>query len=176
MSSLSGLICFLRRSLLRLENRIIQVTGIDRHLGPALALQGPALLPLPHNESKQNQQESFLDSIFWMAAPKKRRTIEVNRCRRRNPDRLIPVKTNIVPCPECGHLKLKHVLCGFCYDKVRRETALIRREIQAVEGGPFRAPAVPTVILYQGETPGEADEGKRIVEQKRKRPSWFTLH
>ncbi|KAJ8394661.1 hypothetical protein AAFF_G00044640 [Aldrovandia affinis] len=174
MSSLSGLVCFLRRSLLRLECRILQVTGFDRHLAPALALQGPSVLPQPQNESGQHQEHSFLDNIFWMAVPKKRRTIEVNRCRRRNPNNLIPVKTNIVPCPVCGHLRLKHTLCGFCYEKVRRETARIRGQIQAMEGGPLKTPAMPTVVLYQGESPKDADKGKRIVEQNRKRPSWFT--
>ncbi|XP_064194357.1 39S ribosomal protein L32, mitochondrial [Anguilla rostrata] len=175
MSSLSGLVCFLRRSWLRLEWTIMQTVGFDRQMAPAL-VQGPGLLPLPlpENEHQQHQEHSFLDNIFWMAAPKKRRTIEVNRCRRRNPNNLIEVKTNIVPCPECGHLKMKHMLCGFCYEKVRRETAVIRRQIQAMEGGPLKTPAVPRVVVYQGETPQEGDEGKQIIERNRKRPSWFT--
>ncbi|KAG7470137.1 hypothetical protein MATL_G00135970 [Megalops atlanticus] len=176
MSSLSGILCFLRRSLLRLESTVLQITGFDRHLGPALAVQGPGLLPVPQRENVHNEEPSFLDNIFWMAAPKKRRTIEVNRCRRRNPNKLIPVKTNIVPCPECGHLRQKHVLCGFCYEKVRRETALIRGQIRAMEGGPLKTPAVETVVLYANETPKDANKGKRIVETGRKRPSWFTLY
>ncbi|KAJ8291061.1 hypothetical protein GJAV_G00020940 [Gymnothorax javanicus] len=174
MSSLSGLLCLLKRSWLRLELKIIQTVGFDRQLAPALALHGPGLLPQSENECGLNQEpDNILDNIFWMAAPKKRRTIEVNRCRRRDPRKLIQVKTNIVPCPECGHLKLKHALCGFCYEKVQRETALIRRQIQEMEGGPLKTPAVPRVVLYQGETPQDADKGKQIIEQNRKRPSWF---
>ncbi|KAJ8288476.1 hypothetical protein COCON_G00011350 [Conger conger] len=174
MSSLSGLVCFLRRSWIRLEWTLMQAIGFDRELAPALALRGRGLLPQPENEdSRQHEEHSFLDNIFWMAAPKKRRTIEVNRGRRRNENNLIQVKTNIVPCPECGHLKLKHVLCGFCYEKVRRETALIRRQMLAMEGGPLKTPAVPRVVLYQGETPQDSNEGKEIVEMSRKRPSWF---
>ncbi|NXT27743.1 RM32 protein, partial [Syrrhaptes paradoxus] len=142
--------------------------------GPALAVQGPAFFPQAVNDTgESNEAPSLLDSILWMAAPKKRRTIEVNRCRRRNPNKLIKVKRNIDVCPECGNLKQKHVLCGYCYAKVKAETQLIRTEIRKKEGGPFNAPTVETVVLYDGEKPTEKDEGKRIIERARKRPSWF---
>ena len=62
-------------------------------LGPALAVQGPAIFSEPTNDtSGSTETSSLLDSIFWMAAPKNRRSIEVNRCRRRNPHKLIKVK------------------------------------------------------------------------------------
>lgn len=80
---------------------------------------------------------------------------------------------NIDVCPECGNLKLKHVLCSYCYAKVKAETQQIRKEIGKKEGGPFNAPTVETVVLYDGEKPTEKDEGKRIIERARKRPSWF---
>ncbi|XP_008587660.1 PREDICTED: 39S ribosomal protein L32, mitochondrial [Galeopterus variegatus] len=143
--------------------------------GPALAVQGPAIFTEQANDTSGSKaNSSLLDSIFWMAAPKKRRSIEVNRCRRRNPQKLIKVKNNIDICPECGHLKQKHVLCGYCYEKVRKETAEIRRQIGKQEGGPFKAPTVETMVLYTGETLSEQDQGKRIIERDRKRPSWFT--
>ncbi|XP_003222328.1 large ribosomal subunit protein bL32m [Anolis carolinensis] len=143
---------------------------------PALAIQTPASL-LEHVEEKTESEESpsFLDSIFWMAAPKSRRTIEVNRCRRRNPRKLIKLKRNIDVCPQCGNLKQKHILCGYCYEKVKKETYAIRKQMGVLEGGPHRAPTVETVVLYDGETPRDKDEGKRIIERNRKRPSWFTL-
>lgn len=87
---------------------------------------------------------------------------------------LFVLKSNIDVCPECGHLKQKHVLCGYCYEKVCKETAEIRRQIGKTEGGPFKAPTVETTVLYAGDTPSEQDQGKRIIEQARKRPSWFT--
>ncbi|XP_077772665.1 large ribosomal subunit protein bL32m-like isoform X1 [Podarcis muralis] len=142
---------------------------------PALAIQGPGFLPEPTEENAESKETpSFLDSIFWMAAPKSRRTIEVNRCRRRNPRNLIKIKRNIDVCPQCGNLKLKHILCGYCYAKVKRETVAIRKEIWAQEGGPHKAPPVETVVLYEGEKARDEDEGKRIIERTRKRPSWFT--
>ncbi|KAL7840300.1 hypothetical protein AOLI_G00256230 [Acnodon oligacanthus] len=162
--SLSGFIRFLRHSLRRLESSCVDAAGLGRSLGPALAVHGPSLLPQPQHIGDHNSVPSFLDSIFWMAAPKKRRTIEVNRCRRRNPNKLIEVKTNIEPCPECGNLKQKHALCGFCYEKVQKETALIRKQIQTMEGRPLNAPSVETVVLYENEAPADADKNKRIVE------------
>ncbi|XP_052003435.1 39S ribosomal protein L32, mitochondrial-like [Xyrauchen texanus] len=173
--SLSGLLQFFRHSLQRLELSLAQATGFDRSLGPALAVNGPSILPQAHNSYEDNSDPSFMDSIFWMAAPKKRRTIEVNRCRRRNPNKLIEVKNNIEPCSECGNMKLKHVLCGFCYEKVRRETTMIRKQISIMEGGPLKTPAVESVVLYENETPSDADKGKRIIERRRKRPYWFNM-
>ncbi|NXC10482.1 RM32 protein, partial [Orthonyx spaldingii] len=143
--------------------------------GPALAVQGLALLPQGINDAGESSTEapSLLESVLWMAAPKKRRTIEVNRCRRRHPIKLIKMKRNIDVCPECGNLKQKHVLCGYCYAKVKEETRLIRMEVHKKEGVPFNAPTVEAVVLYGGEKPTEKDEGKQIVERARKRPSWF---
>ncbi|KAF7654040.1 hypothetical protein LDENG_00075470 [Lucifuga dentata] len=176
MMNLVVLVRNLRRSLLQIESRILQAAGLDRQQAPALALNGPSLLPQPQQEQELEDQQppGVLDSILWMAVPKKRRTIEVNRTRRRSETKLIKVKNNIEPCPECGHLKQKHVLCGFCYRKVCKETALIRQQINAMEGGPLRAPTVETVVLYEGETPSQQDKDKRIVERPRKRPAWFS--
>ena len=64
-------------------------------VGPALAVQGPAICTEPANDTNGSKAiSSLLDSVFWMAAPKNRRSIEVNRCRRRNPQKLIKVKNN----------------------------------------------------------------------------------
>ncbi|XP_030013213.1 large ribosomal subunit protein bL32m [Sphaeramia orbicularis] len=181
MMNLSGLIHSLRCSLLRIESRLLPA-GLDLKPAPALALNGPSLLPQIHQDQDLNledqqisdQPSRVLDGLLWMAAPKKRRTIEVNRTRRRADSKLLEVKNNIEPCPECGHLKQKHVLCGFCYTKVCKETAAIRAQMKAMEGGPLNAPAVETLVLYEGETPTPQDQDRRIVERPRKRPAWFS--
>ncbi|KAI5092329.1 39S ribosomal protein L32, mitochondrial [Silurus meridionalis] len=158
--SLIGFFRFLRCSLQQLESKLIQTAGFNDKLGPALAVNGPSLLPHPQQiRDGESSEPSFLDSIFWMAAPKKRRTIE----------------TNIEPCPECGNLKQKNILCGFCYEKVQKETAMIRKQIELMEGRPHNAPTMETVVLYENEVPREVDKEKRIVERSRKRPSWFNL-
>lgn len=57
--------------------------------GLAPAVQSPVCLPEP---AAGGEGPGFLGGVLWMAAPKKRRSIEVNRCRRRNPSKLIAVK------------------------------------------------------------------------------------
>ncbi|XP_034385105.1 39S ribosomal protein L32, mitochondrial [Cyclopterus lumpus] len=183
MMNISALVHSLRCSLLHIESRLLQAAGrtLDRQLAPALAVNGPGLLPQLDGEEELEEQHhdperspDLLDGILWMAAPKKRRTIEINRTRRRAESKILQVKNNIEPCPECGHLKQKHIMCGFCYAKVCKETALIRQQMKAMEGGPLAAPSVETVVLYEGEAPSELDKDKRIVERARKRPAWFS--
>ncbi|XP_053570519.1 39S ribosomal protein L32, mitochondrial [Bombina bombina] len=170
----AGVLGLFVRCCLRVEQSVLLALGLQPP-SPALAVQAPSSYSTEETNSADNETSpSFLDSIFWMAAPKSRRTIEVNRCRRRNPNKLVKEKNNIDVCLECGHLKLKHVLCPFCYEKVRHETHLIRDAIKEKEGGPFKAPTVESVVLYEGEKPRPEDEGKRILERNRKRPSWFT--
>lgn len=143
---------------------------------PALAVQSPVSLLEPMMKNTESDETpSFLNSIFWMAAPKSRRTIEVNRTRRRSLNKLEKLKVNIDVCPQCGSLKQKHILCGYCYEKVKQETTAIRKEMWLKEGGPHRSPTVESVVLYEGEKPRLKDEGKRIIERNRKRPSWFTM-
>lgn len=172
----------LRTSFLYIESRLLQATGLERQLAPALSAYGSSVMPQLNNEQEiENQLEGpdqpsgLLDGMLWMAAPKKRRTIEVNRTRRRSDSKLLKLKTNIEPCPECGHLKQKHILCGFCYAKVRKETVMIRHQIKEMEGGPLQAPVVETVVLYEGETINTEDKDKRIIERPRKRPPWFNV-
>ncbi|XP_037065920.1 39S ribosomal protein L32, mitochondrial-like [Peromyscus leucopus] len=158
---------WLRRCWKMLQQLQQSWNGVSSQWAPALAVQGPPILTeLEHDTSGNKEESSSLDSIFCMAAPKKRHTIEVNQCRRRNPRKLSAIKNNMDMCPECGHLKQKHVLCGYCYEKVHKETTKIRQQIWAQEGGPFKAPTVETVVLYTGEKPSEQDQGRR--------PSWFT--
>ena len=69
---------------------------------PALAVNGSSLLPRlqPQDDREKGLEErrspeqppGLLDGILWMAAPKKRRTIEVNRTRRRAESKLLKVK------------------------------------------------------------------------------------
>lgn len=52
---------------------------------------------------------------------------------------------------------------------------MIRKQIEIKEGRPHNAPLVETVVLYENESPSDADRDKRIIERSRKRPSWFNL-
>lgn len=60
---------------------------------PALAVRGSGpMAQLPSEDQPGEHPSGLLDSILWMAAPKKRRTIEVNRTRRRANEKLIKVQ------------------------------------------------------------------------------------
>ena len=68
---------------------------------PALAVNGPGLLTQLDREDELEEQHNdpeqspgLLDGILWMAAPKKRRTIEINRTRRRADSNVLQVKVH----------------------------------------------------------------------------------
>lgn len=69
-------------------------------VAPALAVNGPSLLPQLNREDELEEQQSpeqppgVLNGILCMAVPKKRRTIEVNRTRRRADEKLLKVKVH----------------------------------------------------------------------------------
>ncbi|XP_056300606.1 39S ribosomal protein L32, mitochondrial [Pseudoliparis swirei] len=181
MMNIAALVQSLRCSLLHIESKLLQAAGLplERQLAPALAASGPGFRPQLDREELEEQRDErrppgLVDGILWMAVPKKRRTIEINRTRRRSDSKMLQVQNNVEPCLECGHLKQKHTMCGFCYAKVCKETGLIRQQMKAMEGGPLGAPSVETVVLYEGETPSALDKDKRIVERARKRPAWFS--
>ncbi len=52
---------------------------------------------------------------------------------------------------------------------------MIRKQISIMEGRPLNTPAVESVVLYENETPSDANKDKRIVERNRKRPYWFNM-
>ncbi|XP_069072098.1 large ribosomal subunit protein bL32m isoform X2 [Pleurodeles waltl] len=93
--TLSLSLCLLRavrRCALETEVRILQVLGLHPPPTPALVVQAPTCIPWEEGSAANTEDPSFLDSIFWMAAPKSRRTIEVNRTRRRAPEKLEKLK------------------------------------------------------------------------------------
>uniref|UniRef100_A0A8D1ZET3 Uncharacterized protein n=1 Tax=Sus scrofa TaxID=9823 RepID=A0A8D1ZET3_PIG len=94
----------LLRNWLEQLQRKLQHNRLGLPLHPwALAVQGPAICTEPAKDTNGNEEiSSLLDSIFWMAAPQNRCSIEVNRCRRRNPQKLIKVKAR-APWRSCSH-------------------------------------------------------------------------
>ncbi|XP_078789251.1 large ribosomal subunit protein bL32m isoform X2 [Oryzias latipes] len=146
--NLSVLIQSLRCSLLRIESRLLQASGLETNLAPALAVDGPSLPPQLHPENQlEEQQESqeqptgLLDSILWMAAPKKRRTIEVNRTRRRSESKLIKVKGESSGLDL--HPSILHYGCSFI-------SIILTKQHRAVSGvRPPEAEAHPVWVLLR---------------------------
>lgn len=89
--------------------------------------------------------------------------------------KILRVKTFLKVCDDCGHHYERGALCPHCYDKVRKETELIKEEIKKkLHLSPVDS---EVVVLYDGEEVDKSEEywkGKRIVEMKKPRPSWFS--
>lgn len=84
-------------------------------------------------------------------------------------------KTHLQICETCGNHKEIGILCAFCYDKVRKETAAIKEKI--LKKLHLKPVETEVVVLYDGERPEGAEEfweGKRIVEMEKPRPQWFS--
>lgn len=89
--------------------------------------------------------------------------------------KMIPRKTHLRVCDTCGNDHEVGILCAHCYDKVRKETELIKEKI--MEKLKLKPVDSDVIVLYDGEKAEHADEfwrGKRIVEMDKPRPMWFS--
>jgi len=119
------------------------------------------------------------DGIVW-GVPKHRRSIE-RRMKRKFGDpyygtyKPLTVKNNLEVCDICSNHKEMGVLCPHCYDKVRKETELIKDKI--MKDLKLKPIDKDVVVLYDGEKVEPSAEfwkGKRIVEMEKPRPMWFS--
>lgn len=153
------------------------------------------------NTSKKTEfslKDIIGDGFLW-AVPKHRRTLERRHKRKYgSPEYVLKIlqpKTNIKTCDTCGDDHEVGVLCrkcnnsfyfyiffnlkiffkATCYKKVIDETKAMQEAIQ--NELKFEPVEKEVVVLYEGEKDGKPDEfweGKRIVEIKKERPSWFS--
>lgn len=140
---------------------------------PSTSSYNPAIASKPFS-----LKDLIGNGIFW-AVPKSRRTIEVRMRRRYGSPyyqmKTLQPKTHLRICENCGHHHEVGILCAHCYDKVRKETALIKEKIEAE----LKLDIVESevVVLYDGEKGEHGDEywkGKRIIEMEKPRPMWFS--
>ncbi|XP_018319324.1 39S ribosomal protein L32, mitochondrial [Agrilus planipennis] len=130
-------------------------------------------------QTKKFNLKDLLNDAFLWAVPKSRRTIERRHKRRYGIPgyhlKLILPKTNLQVCNVCGDDHEIGVLCPTCYKKVMDETKEMKDNIQNELG--LQPVENEVVVLYEGEKdekPAETWQGKRIVEMKKERPSWFS--
>ncbi|XP_050420000.1 39S ribosomal protein L32, mitochondrial [Adelges cooleyi] len=122
--------------------------------------------------------EMFKDSILW-AVPKHRRTIE-KRLKRKfgcihDFYKMLMPRTDLLTCNHCGHNYQRRHLCPNCYKKVKDETTHMQEAIEKELG--LEPVQQEVIVLYKGERTKQAEEfwkGKRIIELKREKPSWFS--
>lgn len=168
-----------RQALNNLENYIGILLG--RRFPPdAYCVASVDTLPVKTtNVSKIFSLESLMkDAVLW-AVPKSRRTLE-KRMKRKfgfpgQVWKMIGPKKNLMMCNKCGTHHEAGYLCPACYNKVQQETKQMQDAIQAELG--LDPVEKEVVVLYEGEKEGYTEEfweGKRIVEMKKERPSWFS--
>uniref|UniRef100_A0A6M2DJQ5 Large ribosomal subunit protein bL32m n=1 Tax=Xenopsylla cheopis TaxID=163159 RepID=A0A6M2DJQ5_XENCH len=164
------------KSVKRLENLFWVLLG-QRFPPDAynLAILSPAPKPVP---VKFSIKDLIGDGLLW-AVPKSRRTIE-KRLKRKFGDPkyvwkpYVP-KTHLLVCNTCGHHYEAGILCRHCYNKVKAETQEMQDKIINDLG--LKPDDKDVVVLYDGENVDKPDEiwqGKRIIEMKKQRPSWFS--
>nr|XP_023013646.1 39S ribosomal protein L32, mitochondrial [Leptinotarsa decemlineata] len=159
----------------RLKQSLIFAFG---HPPDAFCLAGIEVDRLPQKGPRWSLKDVIGDGFLW-AQPKSRRSLE-KRMKRRygHPDYIMKIltpRTDLRTCNVCGDDHEAGVLCPTCYKKVIDETKAMQDAIQnELKLEPVEK---EVVVLYEGEKDGEPEEffeGKRIVEMKRERPSWFS--
>ncbi|XP_050540132.1 39S ribosomal protein L32, mitochondrial [Daktulosphaira vitifoliae] len=121
----------------------------------------------------------MLNNSILLAVPKHRRTIE-KRLKRKfgcinDFYKMLLPRTDLLTCNHCGHTYQKRHLCPTCYNKVKLETSEMQEAIEKELG--LEPIEQEVVVLYKGERakqPEEFWQGKRIIELKREKPSWFS--
>ncbi|XP_033625442.1 39S ribosomal protein L32, mitochondrial-like [Asterias rubens] len=164
----------LRFSLEKLEARLLERLGGHPPLAPAFALQGTSLID-DQSHHNQGSLSSIFDGFLW-AVPKHRRSIQRNRKRRRAVEKLeeyIP-EWKFVMCEVCGHSKMRGFICGHCLIRIRQESAEIRKELFETQEENNIIPERESIVLYEDEALRPEDQGKEVVEMKKKRPFWFS--
>jgi len=144
---------------------------------PAISFANPVEPLRPASRLSINVQQLFGDSIFW-AVPKHRRTIEKRLKRKfgciKDFYKMLMPRTDLLTCNQCGHSYQKRHLCPNCYKRVKDETTAFQDAIQKELG--LEPIEQDVIVLYQGEKTKQPEEfwkGKRIIELKREKPSWF---
>ncbi|XP_034179778.1 mitochondrial ribosomal protein L32 [Osmia lignaria lignaria] len=131
----------------------------------------------PTNLPGQSLKDILNDAFLW-AVPTKRRTLQKRLCRRYGIPGLVwkpHVPKTILTCNKCGHHHDVGLLCGYCYEIVKKETKEMQKAIQDALG--LEPVEKDVIVLYEGEKEKLSDEfwqKQRIVELPKKRPEWFS--
>ncbi|CAH8622087.1 unnamed protein product [Dicrocoelium dendriticum] len=136
-------------------------------LSPALYIGSGQFTPVFNNPS------STLLTGWYLACPKKRRTLEKRRIRKFlsfTMDKYRP-RTDLVSCTACGHLNPMGFLCVNCYDKVREETNRLRALISN------QLPSDHEIrFVYEDDPSQTVSSNDEIIKVPHSRPSWFPIH
>lgn len=122
-------------------------------------------------------EEILKEGRVW-ACPKNQRNI-FERWRRKYGNylykdgiKMFQPKRNIITCIECGNFHEAHAICKHCYSKIEEESKSIIESIN--KAWSYNVIDKEVQVLYQGEDVNNLTNQKRIVEQDRSRPMWFS--
>jgi large subunit ribosomal protein L32 len=136
-----------------------------------------ALIDIPSMSS--STPKSCLPDVSILLTQKHRATIERRRIRRHSdlPMSLMmkygTPRQDLHQCLECGTWHEKKTICGNCYDRIRKETQLIKDSYPNQDELNYNHPQQEIMYVYKDEE-RISDEKKRIVEIPRERPTWFS--
>lgn len=176
--ALSRLLNNLSVTIARLQETLL--LGCTRTFNPdVLELAWVGLEQPPKPAKTTNSIQDIIGDGFLYAVPHHRRSIE-RRLKRKfgHPDYVLKIltpKTTIRVCNTCGDNHEVGVLCPTCYKRVKEETKAMQEQI--ISNLQLDAVDKEVVVLYDGEKSQQSDDfwqGKRIVEMKKSRPSWFS--
>jgi len=170
------------RILVRLTEKcraLVNLMYLQRGFEPSIAalphmLDNHHYAPEEHEEKQDLKEEGFV----W-AVPKKRRSLQVRWCRNMGARdwvwKMLEPKTNLRICETCGnHYEAKH-LCRTCYEKIKKESEVIREAIEAKLEN--RGEDQGVVVLYNNEKDkidANAYKDQMLVEVSKPRPPWFS--
>ncbi|CAF1644659.1 unnamed protein product [Adineta ricciae] len=138
-----------------------------------------AFADLPATPSAILPPQSYLPDTSILLTQKHRATIERRRIRRHSNlpmslmKKLGTPRQDLHQCLECGTWHEKKTICGHCYDRIRKETQLLRDSYLNKDEWNHNHPQQEVVYVYKDDQK-IVDENKRIVEVPRERPSWFS--
>jgi large subunit ribosomal protein L32 len=137
-----------------------------------------AFIDLPSSPPTSSPQ-SYLPDISILLTQKHRATIERRRIRRHSdlPMSLMmkygTPRQDLHQCLECGTWHEKKTICGNCYDRIRKETQIMKDSYPNKDEFNYNHPQQEIIYVYKNDEI-VSDDKKRIVEIQRERPTWFS--
>ena len=112
------------RNFLALEERMLYNLYARQYL-PGYALSGNVVSSIESTECLQTERHTD-DGYLLMAVPKKRTTVHKRKLRNRH--KQLKNRTDIEICAVCGNYKVEGQLCGYCVERIKKETKEFRKE------------------------------------------------
>jgi len=126
-------------------------------------------------------QRILQDFGIVFGVPKHRTSKPKKQTRKFSFNKLLPTKSNLITCQQCGGFHEIHTICGKCYEAVREATNDIKRQMMKYDPYVGEMPNKEVEVRYEGDEEEEVDSDKSGSEHKKRvitingeRPAWFS--